>query len=333
MEYHYKITEHSTNISFTGHAVRPDIVKELFDNFGLSFKFELLGRYKPMFKIPDKTHQRAYSYTRFSTLEQQKGDSYRRQVEAANEYATKHGLVLDDALYVDRGISAYKGQNAATGALSAFLDNVVKDKVPVGSVLIIEHLDRLSRSQVFVALHLFSSIIEKGIDIYTTADSKLYTKENINDIGNLIYSIIMMVKAHDESDLKSKRVGAAWANKRDKGKTGHILTKQVPAWLRVSNNHIEPIPERVEIIKRIFDMTINGVGTDSIARQLNLDGIDTWGDGINQSRKADGWHPSYIKKIITNKSVYGVFTPHRMIGGVRVPQDEIADYYPIVVPR
>ncbi|HWX07267.1 MAG TPA: hypothetical protein VN065_15685, partial [Bradyrhizobium sp.] len=48
---------------------------------------------------------RAYSYVRFSTPDQAKGDSYRRQTEAANEYARRHGLVLDTELtFTDLGV-------------------------------------------------------------------------------------------------------------------------------------------------------------------------------------------------------------------------------------
>ena len=37
---------------------------------------------------------RAYSYVRFSTPEQMRGDSFRRQTEAAERYAAAHGLDL-----------------------------------------------------------------------------------------------------------------------------------------------------------------------------------------------------------------------------------------------
>ena len=40
----------------------------------------------------------AYSYIRFSTPEQMKGDSLRRQLEASRKYAAEHDLVLDDTL-------------------------------------------------------------------------------------------------------------------------------------------------------------------------------------------------------------------------------------------
>ena len=48
---------------------------------------------------------RAYSYVRFSSPEQAKGDSLRRQVEKARAYANERGLKLDES--IDAGLSAY----------------------------------------------------------------------------------------------------------------------------------------------------------------------------------------------------------------------------------
>jgi DNA invertase Pin-like site-specific DNA recombinase len=64
------------------------------------------------------TAPRAYSYLRFSTPDQLKGDSYRRQTQLAQEYARKHSLELDQSLtFEDLGVSAYRSKNVKTGAL------------------------------------------------------------------------------------------------------------------------------------------------------------------------------------------------------------------------
>ena len=104
----------------------------------------------------------AYNYIRFSTAEQRKGDSLRRQDDLAKAYAEEKGLSLDESLtMLDLGVSAFKGANAESGALAAFLEAIDNGHVPVGSYLLIESLDRLSRAQVFDALQLFIRIINK----------------------------------------------------------------------------------------------------------------------------------------------------------------------------
>ncbi len=102
----------------------------------------------------------AYSYIRFSTAEQAKGDSLRRQIELRENYLAGKNLQLDETLTMrDPGVSAFKGVNADEGALGSFLQAIDEGRVPHGSFLLVESLDRLSRASVDVALQLFLRII------------------------------------------------------------------------------------------------------------------------------------------------------------------------------
>src|SRR5262245_18865295 len=91
----------------------------------------------------------AYSYIRFSHPDQAKGDSVRRQTEAAAAWCKSNNIRLDTSITLrDLGKSAFTGQhrkNPDRHALAAFLKLVESGKVPKGSYLIIENLDRLSR--------------------------------------------------------------------------------------------------------------------------------------------------------------------------------------------
>src|SRR5215467_1963131 len=90
--------------------------------------------------------RRAYSYIRFSTPEQAKGDSLRRQTELSERYAREHGLTLDDKLtFRDLGKSAFRGKNAQEGELGDFIKAVEDGRIKRGSYLLVENLDRLSR--------------------------------------------------------------------------------------------------------------------------------------------------------------------------------------------
>src|SRR5262245_40837291 len=89
----------------------------------------------------------AFSYIRFSHPDQAKGDSLRRQTEAARDWCGRNGLCLDETTTLrDLGRSAYTGKhrsNPDRHALAAFLKLIEQGKVPRGSFLIIENLDRL----------------------------------------------------------------------------------------------------------------------------------------------------------------------------------------------
>ncbi|CAN5702636.1 hypothetical protein BH09VER1_BH09VER1_05430 [soil metagenome] len=178
----------------------------------------------------------AYSYIRFSSPAQMKGDSLRRQTEASETYATEHGLIIDYSLHLqDLGISAYHGKHATEGKLSAFLLAIQTGRVPAGSTLLVESLDRLSREHVTEALTQFLQIINAGIVVVTLIDKMVYSRATINENpGSLMMSIVFMMRAHNESEEKSKRIGKAWANKRKMAlETNAPRGKNCPNWLKL----------------------------------------------------------------------------------------------------
>src|SRR4051794_34503177 len=110
----------------------------------------------------------AFSYVRFSTPEQIKGDSLRRQTAGAEEYCARHGLTLDTSLSLrDLGVSAFKGTHRTSDkhALTQFLKLAQQGRIPAGSFLIVENLDRLSREEERTALRLWMDILDQKIHI------------------------------------------------------------------------------------------------------------------------------------------------------------------------
>ena len=55
--------------------------------------------------------KKAYSYIRYSSPQQAKGDSFRRQLSATQAYCEKHGYELDTELsvYQELGVSGFSG--------------------------------------------------------------------------------------------------------------------------------------------------------------------------------------------------------------------------------
>ena len=80
----------------------------------------------------------------------------------------------------DDGKSAFKGKHRAVGSdLGRFLADVKAGKIPKGTVLIVESLDRLSRETVPIALRQFLEIIEHEIDIVTLIDEQWYSQRSL----------------------------------------------------------------------------------------------------------------------------------------------------------
>jgi len=279
---------------------------------------------------------KAYSYLRFSTSEQQKGDSHRRQVELSQQYANKHDLDLDENLtFKDLGVSAYRGKNILEGALGSFIEAVDSGRVKRGSYLLVESLDRLSRDKVPIAFNRFTSLLEKEINIVTLQDSRVYTKQSISEsFSDLMISLATMFRAHEESLTKSKRIKAGWSNKKKKAQEkGLKLTSNCPAWLKLNkeSNSFEIVRDREKIIKRMFQMALDGYGNSIIARRLNQEAIKPFG-------RSNGWQPSYIHRVLEGPAVIGEFQPMKVkiVKGRKtlIPDGSfIDDYFPPIIPK
>lgn len=277
---------------------------------------------------PDNAPPKAYSYLRFSTPEQQKGDSFRRQTQLAADYAARKGLVLDDTLRLhDLGVSGFRGANVETGMLGYFKEAVLAGEVPAGSYLLVESLDRISRQNARRAQRVLEDIADLGITVVTLIDEREYSRESMErDPIELIMSILQFMRANEESATKARRLKEAWSAKRSRLDTVP-LTSKVPAWLRLdrASGSIVEVPERVAIVQRIFRETLEGKGQHQIAQALNREGVQPWGRGAY-------WQRSYIAKILESDAVIGTFRPHTLeyVNGKRerVPQEPVEGYFP-----
>jgi DNA invertase Pin-like site-specific DNA recombinase len=194
-----------------------------------------------------------------------RGDSFERQTKKAAEYASAHGLDLDTTLtFQDLGVSAYRSRNAATGALRAFLDGVEEGDIPKGSYLLVESLDRISRDQIYAAQGLFLQIIGAGITLVTLIDDKAYSKDGVNsNPTDLIVAIVSMMRAHDQSAVKSIRVASAYEHKRQRAAAGDVskpFTRILRAWLCWDEEHQQHriIEERGAVVRDIFEKALAG---------------------------------------------------------------------------
>ena len=279
--------------------------------------------------------RKAYSYLRFSTPEQAKGDSHRRQSELARDYASRHDLDLDDRLtFHDLGVSAFRGANAAeTGRLGQFKAAVEAGLVPAGSVLLVESLDRISRQAARRALRVLEDVVDAGVSVVTLTDGREYDREALDrDPTALLMALLIFIRANEESETKSRRLKASWAGKRAKA-TEKPITSRGPAWLRLEDGRWRVLEDRADVVRRIFSLALAGTGENSIATTLNRDGIATWGD--NGRAPASMWHKSYVSKILTAPAVVGTLVPyvmsHESGQKTRTAGAPIPGYYPAIV--
>lgn len=290
-----------------------------------------------------------YSYLRFSTRAQSEGDSLRRQTSLRDAWVHKNNAKLDTSLTMsDLGVSGYTGEhrcNPDRHGLAAFIEAVRVGKVRPGSYLIVENLDRLTREDAVPALHLFTGILMAGIRIVQLLPSEvIYTQKT--DTFEIMRAILELSRGNSESRMKSARFTEVWAEKRKcAAESRKIVTGNLPAWIRREGGSLILIPERVEIVRRIYRWAREGLGALAIAKRLNGESVPTF---YTRGKKGLGqkWSMSMVYKLLQSRAVYGCYQPCRLdsrparkLGSVpgskvkiRVPAGEmLSDYYPAII--
>lgn len=232
---------------------------------------------------------RVYSYLRFSSAKQAAGTSAARQTDYARKWASDNGMVLDEALSMrDEGLSAYSGAHVKKGALGAFLQAATAGKIPPGSVLVVEGLDRLSRAEPLDAQSQLTAIINAGVTVVTAADNKAYSRESIKaNPTDLLHAMLIMMRANEESGTKAQRVGKALRTKCEGWLAGTYRGKiscgNVPSWVHWTGERYELIEEKAEAIRYAIRLYIAGYGAVKILQEFNEKGIKITGDGLAEN--------------------------------------------------
>jgi DNA invertase Pin-like site-specific DNA recombinase len=283
--------------------------------------------HNPTFSIPPGTV--AYSYVRFSRTIQKQGRSRQRQQESYEKWCAKHGVTPSTDTFLDEGKSGYTGDHVGPkGQLRRFLDLVEAGKIPRGSFLVVESLDRLGRENINFALERFLGILNAGVNVVTLLDNeKVYHAGGT--AADLIMSILVMERANEESATKAKRSKDNWqaAFELARGVDKRPVGRQVAFWLEVveldeldsrgkKKKVFRERPEHVATIKRIFDDCIAGHGIQVTAKRLNADKA--------KAHRAESWGATSVRDVLENRCVLGEWEP-KDGGGV------IEGYFPQII--
>lgn len=273
---------------------------------------------------------KAYSYTRWSDPRQGDGHSLERQLSAAQAYADEHGLILDKSM-VDPGLSAFRGKNRTQGYLAGFLEKIEAGEIERGSYFLIDSYDRFSREEPTTSVHTLLAIVKAGV-IVVTLNNKMQFRAGPDAMAQLMYAVMDLSRAHNESLEKGRKVKAAHDASKDVArKGGRKWTPLAPAWMRVTVEGIgrnkkityEPIPERVALVQEMFDKFEAGMTTRAIARDFNTRNPPVPTNyqyermtkpqrinGEERIRKDKGeWTSDTITTVLANRAVLGEHQP------------------------
>lgn len=268
-----------------------------------------------------------YSYVRFSTKLQMESGSKRRQTETGDKWIAKHGHTPAKMTLHDLGVSAFRGKNKHTGALSRFLEAIKEGRIAPGSILLVENLDRLSRDVMYEAQKLFVEILQADVMIAVTMPvERIYSKDTLESPISLLDPLMAFWNAHEESKKKSIRLKDEWIEKRKQALTGEKFFARCPCWMTwVKHEKQFVLNDGVQAIRFIFSAAAEGMGQTTILAEL----VKRF-EPIGRSRR---WNKSFITMVLNDRSVLGELQPKtRAKDGKRIADGPaIPDYYPAAI--
>lgn len=292
----------------------------------------------------------ATCYARFSSQEQSSGNSLERQFKLTTEFAKSRGwdIALDRCIS-DEGRSAFHGTNRAEGsALFNFEQQAERGLYRNGHVLVVEHLDRVSRQGFQEVNDFLNKLTSQGVTVATVDDGTIYEPYKRIDMAQIMKVLIKSELAREESEKKRNRQLYTWEKKLEQVRNGNrtAITKLVPEWVEVdpTTREMRPNEYRASIVKEIFQLCIDGFGSPAIASMLNARGEETWAvyrkdDPKGRYKAGDkragrGWTISYINRLLQNPAVTGEYRPMQRArsASLAVAKGErYLDYYPKVI--
>jgi DNA invertase Pin-like site-specific DNA recombinase len=285
---------------------------------------------------------RAYSYIRFSSRAQAAGHGLQRQTDLAEAFCKRRGWTLDETLSLrDLGVSAFRGKNALVGNLGVFLAAVKRGTVPAGSALIVESVDRISRQGIDEGYDIIKGILKAGILLVTLSPEREFDVSATKSLTRGALEIqLILERAAEESETKSKRGKAARAAGRKRARAGGvILTRRLPGWIEEVGGRLRLISERAAAVRRIYHLAASGHGVPGIIKTLKAEKIPPFGEHVVREHRVRSaysgeWTRPYVRLILSDRRSLGELQMYQGTdaNGRPIPDGEpVAGYYPAAI--
>lgn len=250
-----------------------------------------------MTKHKDVTALRAAVYVRYSSENQRDGYSIEYQLDECNKYIKEQGYEFLKA-YIDEAVSGKSTNNR-----NAFFDLLADVKAGLYDFVVVYKYSRFARN--LMEATLYRQQIEKN-------GAKLISAmERIDDStpeGRMMRNIIMTMDEYYSDNLSTFVLSSMYTA----AKSGKFLGGKYPYGYTVNaDNKFVEYPPEADIVRRAFDLRLNGMTATDIVRALHADGL--------RSRTGKRFTSSFISKLLVNERYIGTY------------KYEVTGYEPIII--
>ena len=139
---------------------------------------------------------KAILYRRFSSDEQESGDSLTRQLRTCEAFAAAKGWTIVERLD-DDGYSGFKNEHMDYGELGRLTNRIKAGEVESGTIILAEKMDRLSRIDGRDQMRWIWDLTDLGVLIALADTGIIYDDET--NVGNDIVGFITGDQSNQES--------------------------------------------------------------------------------------------------------------------------------------
>lgn len=243
------------------------------------------AKFDSRIKIEHKTLNVA-AYCRVSTRFEHQENSYEAQI---NYYTRKIGLNKNwncVGIYADEG-------KAATGTRFRDSFNDMIEDCYAGKIdlILTKSISRFARNTVD-CLRIIRELKDRQIRI-------LFEKENIDTMDNTGELLITILSSQAQEESRNLSENTRWGivRKFEKGIV-QVNHKKFMGYTKNEDEKLIIIPEEAAVVKRIFELYLQGLGTYKIARALEREGIRT-------TTGKEKWHHDTIYKMLQCEKYMG----------------------------
>lgn len=233
-------------------------------------------------------------------------ESITNQKSLLLQYVKENNLRVYD-IYIDDG---YSGTNFDRPDFNRLLNDIELGKI---NMVITKDMSRLGRDYIGTGNLIEKYFPEHNVRYIAVTDNiDTFLDSSNNDIApfkaimNDMYAKDISKKI--KSSLKAKMKEGKWVG----GRTpfGYVQDK-------TNKNHLVINTEQADVVKKIFDMCLEGLSFFKIAKQLTNEGIKTPAQYYsfewkrNYNLKYGSWNPKTIRDILTNRMYIGDMVQNR----------------------
>lgn len=286
-----------------------------------------------------------YGYIRWSSNQQEEGDSERRQRTSIQNDAAMLGVTIDKWL-MDCGLSASTGENIAKGQLGSFLNDVAAGRVPKGSVLYLDEPTRLTRLSPVEAMRIVANLGDAKVGVRITSRHQTLSGDSLYE---LLGFLVESAAGHAFAKEIGRKVHEAWSAKQGEAREApgkEVLTSNTPYGIAAaggaytpgkgwSGRHYDPHPEEAPVVVLIFEMIAKGHSPRQVAIHLNEQTkhpSPAASRGKKSKRGKQVWRAETIRDIIKDRLYLdGSYQPYRGTSKKgKVPDGpRIVGHYPV----